>query len=35
MLLAKNGFVSLIPVAPADATTPEENLARYRGHQKR
>jgi urea transporter len=35
MLLAKNGFPSLIPVAPADATTPEENLARYRASQKR
>jgi len=35
MLLAKNGFASLIPVAPADATTPEENLVRYRPRQKR
>ena len=36
MFLAKNGFSrSLIPVAPADATTPEENLARYRPSQKR
>ena len=35
MLLAKVGFTSLIPVAPADATTPEENLARYRKGQKR
>lgn len=35
MLLAKNGFPSLIPVAPADATTPEENLTRYRASQKR
>ena len=35
MLLAKNGFGSLIPVAPADATTPEENLARYRARQNR
>ena len=35
MLLAKNGFAFLIPIAPADATTPEENLARYRPHQKR
>jgi len=33
MLLAKNGFPGLIPVAPADAITPEKNLARYR--QKR
>jgi urea transporter len=35
MLLAKNGFPSLIPVAPADATTPEANLERYRANQKR
>jgi urea transporter len=35
MLLAKDGFALLIPVAPADATTPEENLARYRAAQKR
>ena len=35
MLLAKSGFPSLIPVAPADATTPEENLARYRTLQNR
>jgi urea transporter len=35
MLLAKNGFPSLIPVAPADATTPEGNLARYRASQKK
>jgi urea transporter len=35
MLLAKGGFPALIPVAPADATTPEENLARYRASQKR
>ena len=35
MLLAKDGFASLIPVAPTDATTPEENLARYRARQKR
>jgi urea transporter len=35
MLLAKNGFPALIPVAPADATTPEENLHRYRASQKR
>lgn len=35
MLLAKNGFPALIPVAPADATTPEENLERYRASQKR
>ena len=34
MLLAKNGFASLIPIAPADATTPEENLARYRPLRK-
>jgi urea transporter len=35
MLLAKNGFPSLIPVAPADATTPEDNLRRYRESQKK
>lgn len=35
MLLAKIGFPSLIPVAPADATTPEENLKRYRSAQNR
>jgi len=35
MLLAKNGFLSLIPVAPADAMTPEENLTRYRASQKK
>ena len=35
MLLAKNGFAALISVAPADATTPEEHLARYRTVQKR
>jgi urea transporter len=35
MLLAKDGFASLISVAPADATTPEENLARYRGRQNK
>ena len=34
MLLAKNGFPSLIPVAPADATTPEDNLRRYLASQK-
>ncbi len=35
MLLAKNGFPSLIPMAPADAGTPEENLARAQARQKR
>jgi urea transporter len=35
MLLAKSGFPSLIPVAPADATTPEDNLQRYRASQKK
>jgi urea transporter len=35
MLLAKHGFASLVPVPPADATTPEENLARYRAVQNR
>jgi urea transporter len=35
MLLAKDGFTSLIPVAPAEATTPEEHLARHRAGQNR
>jgi urea transporter len=35
MLLAKNGFPSLIPVAPAEATTPEDNLRRYRASQNK
>jgi urea transporter len=35
MLLAKDGFSALIPVAPAEATTPEENLRRHRAGQKR
>jgi urea transporter len=35
MLLARNGFPSLIPVAPADATTPEDNLIRYWANQKK
>jgi hypothetical protein len=35
MLLAKDGFASLIPVAPTEATTPEDNLSRYRARQKR
>ena len=34
MLLAKNGFPSLIPVVPAEATTPEDNLRRFGDHQK-
>ena len=34
MLLAKNGFPSLIPIAPADATTPEESLKRFGRRQK-
>ncbi|HEY7128588.1 MAG TPA: urea transporter [Nitrospira sp.] len=34
MLLAKNGLSGLIPVAPADATTPEGNLARYGASRK-
>lgn len=33
MLLAKGAFPSLIPVAPADATTPEDNLRRHRASQ--
>jgi urea transporter len=35
MLLAKTGFAALIPVSPAEATTPEENLLRHRAVQKR
>lgn len=35
MLLAKDGFPSLIAVAPVEATTPEENLARHRAGQNR
>ncbi|MGH7229955.1 MAG: urea transporter [Nitrospiraceae bacterium] len=35
MLLAKNGFPVLIPVSPAEATTPEGNLQRYYTTQKR
>ena len=35
MLLAKDGLGSLIPVAPPEATTPEENLARYYKLQNR
>jgi urea transporter len=30
MLLAKTGFPLLIPVAPTESTTPEENLKRFR-----
>lgn len=29
MLLTKSGLPALIPVAPAEATTPEKNLERY------
>jgi urea transporter len=35
MLLAKNGFSGLVPVAPADATTPEDNLRRYPESQRK
>jgi urea transporter len=35
MLLAKTGFPSLNPVAPAESSTPEENLYRYRLRQNR
>ena len=35
MLLAKNGFAALVPVSPAEATTPEDNLLRHRAVQKR
>ena len=30
MLLAQSGFRALVPVPPAEATTPEDNLARHR-----
>lgn len=29
MLLGQHGFAALVPVAPADATTPEDNLRRH------
>ena len=35
MLLAASGFQLLTPVPPAEATTPEDNLHRYRTAQKR
>jgi urea transporter len=35
MLLAKDAFPALIPVAPADATTPEDNLRRHRARLKK
>ena len=35
MLLAKIGFPTLISIAPADASTPEENLRRYQAAQNR
>ncbi len=35
MPLAEPGFTVLVPVAPADATTPEDNLERTRRTQKR
>ena len=35
MLLAKTGLGALVPVAPANATTPEDNLLRHRAAQKR
>lgn len=35
MLLAKNGFSGLVPVAPTDATTPEDNLRRYKESQRK
>jgi hypothetical protein len=35
MLLAKHGFAALVPVSPAEATTPEDNLLRHRAAQKR
>ena len=35
MLLAKTGFAALVAVPPAEAMTPEDNLARYHSSQKR
>jgi urea transporter len=35
MLLAKIGFSTLIPIVPADSSTPEENLRRYTMAQKK
>ncbi|HEU4685613.1 MAG TPA: urea transporter [Nitrospira sp.] len=35
MLLAKNGLAALVAVPPAEALTPEENLARYAANQNR
>ena len=35
MLLAKKGFPVLIPVAPAEATTPEDNLRRHQASQNK
>ncbi len=35
MLLAKIGFPTLIPVAPAEASTPEDNLRRYQAGQNK
>jgi urea transporter len=35
MLLAKTGFPALIPIVPAESSTPEANLKRYRSGQNR
>ena len=35
MLLAKTGFPTLIPIAPAESSTPEINLKQYRSSQNR
>ncbi len=35
MLLAEKGFTALVSIPPAEATTPEDNLARYKASQKR
>ncbi len=35
MLLAEKGFTALVPIPPAEATTPEDNLVRYKASQKR
>jgi urea transporter len=35
MLLAERGFASLVPIPPAEATTPEDHLRRYQVNQNR
>lgn len=33
MIMAKDGFKAVVPILPSEATTPEENLARWRRSQ--